>query len=84
MVRISALRKRGTFDSRILSGLGWTHPDRPLEPELVRVLDHGYVRGADLWHLACALFVSPDTAELSFLTLDCRQRGVAESLGFRD
>jgi len=64
-------------------GLTWLHPDRPLGPECRRVLEAGYVRGADLWHLACALFLSPDPSELAFASLDIRQRDVAEALGLR-
>lgn len=68
----------------LLSHLDWLFPDRPLTPEYSRVLDCGYVRGADLWHLACALFLSPDPEEISFVTLDQRQRTVALALGFAD
>lgn len=40
-------------------------------------------RGADLWHVASALYVAPSPADLYFLTLDERQRSVAATLGFR-
>lgn len=66
-----------------LPRLDWTYPDRPLGPEIDRVLAAGYVKGADAWHLACALFLSPDGADLHFVTLDARQRSVARSLGLR-
>jgi hypothetical protein len=46
------------------------------------VLEHGYLRGADLWHLACALFVVDEPDMLTFLTLDTRQQEVAAALGF--
>ncbi len=39
-------------------------------------------RGADLWHLACALWIAPDARGLAFVTLDKRQREVARKLGF--
>jgi hypothetical protein len=65
-----------------LSAITWISPDRPLRSEIVRVLEAGYVRGADCWHLATALYLAPDPGELTFLTLDVRQRGVAEALGF--
>jgi predicted nucleic acid-binding protein len=55
---------------------------RSLRPEIERVLAAGYVRGADCLHLATALYLTPDPAELTFLTLDERQRAVAEALGF--
>lgn len=60
----------------------WVYPNRPLSPEFERVLSTGLVRGADLWHLANALFLAHDSRELSFLTLDRRQQEVAVKLGF--
>lgn len=66
-----------------LAALSWVVPDRPLHAEIARVLAAGYVRGADCWHLAAALYVAREPAEISFLTLDERQRGVARKLGFR-
>ena len=51
-------------------------PDRALSDEIARVLEAGYVRGADCWHLATALYVAPDPSELTFLTLDLAQRGM--------
>lgn len=65
----------------LLAGISWVYPDRPLTSEMQTVLDAGYVRGADLWHLAVALFVDPDR-EIAFLTLDDRQRDVSQRLGF--
>jgi len=66
----------------LLSWLTWVYPDRPLTPEYARITAAGYLRGADLWHLANALFLAPDAADLSFLTLDGRQGDVARRLGF--
>lgn len=63
-------------------GIGWVNPDRPLSSEIVRVLQAGHVRGADCWHLACALYLSPEPSEITFLTLDERQLDVARTLGF--
>lgn len=57
-------------------------PDRALSDEIARVLGAGYVRGADCWHLATALYVAPDPSELTFLTLNLAQRKVAKALGF--
>ena len=59
-----------------------SRPIRRLTGEIDRALACGYVRGADLWHLACALFVTPEPADLAFLTLDAGQAGVAGRLGF--
>lgn len=62
--------------------IGWVLPNRPLTKEVGRVLGAGHVRGADLWHLACALYVTPKAGDLTFLTLDGRQKQVAAALGF--
>jgi predicted nucleic acid-binding protein len=67
----------------LLSDISWVVPDRPLHAEIASVLAAGYVRGADCWHLASALFVAEDAAAISFLTLDQRQAAVAKRLGFR-
>lgn len=67
----------------LVAGFRWILPDRPLSPEIRRVAERGYVRGADLWHLACALLVDPAASELVFATLDESQGRVAGSLGFR-
>jgi predicted nucleic acid-binding protein len=66
----------------LLAGITWVHPDRPLTRELDRITGAGYLRGADLWHLACALFLVPDGRDLAFVTLDRRQAAVAARLGF--
>jgi len=58
-------------------------PDRALSEEIARVVEAGYVRGADCWHLATALYVAPEPSALTFLTLDLAQRKVAKALGFR-
>jgi len=81
----SALHREGIEEGAdsLLAGLSWLHPDRSLRPEIVRVLRHGYVRGADLWHLACALYLKSRVKELLFLTLDQRQQDAAGKLGFR-
>lgn len=63
--------------------MSWIIPDCPLHQEIRRVLAAGYVRGADCWHLASALFLAEDPAKLSFLTLHQRQRTVAQMLGFQ-
>jgi hypothetical protein len=66
-----------------LDGVNWVLPDRSLSDEIRRVANVGYLRGADLWHVACAFFLSPNPADLAFLTLDHRQREVAAKLGFK-
>ena len=57
--------------------------DTSLAPEVDAALSAGYLRGADLWHVACALYVARAPGDISFVTLDERQRVVAAALGFR-
>jgi len=79
----SACHREGRpVDEHLFVALEWVHADRSLGPEIGRVLGAGYVRGADCWHLATALFAAPDPRQATFLTLDARQRGVAKALGF--
>ena len=80
----SALAREGLSSdpAGLLSGITWVHPNRPLSGEFERVTVEGYVRGADLWHLACALFLAPEAKDLAFLTLDRRQEEIARKLGF--
>ncbi len=76
-------RERYRFDASLISGIDWVLPDRPLAPELATALEAGYLRGADLWHVATALYIGREPRDISFVTLDDRQRTVAEALGFR-
>ena len=72
------------FDSEVLSNIEWVYNGyRSLGDEFERVLNVGYVRGADLWHLATALYTFDEPSEVTFLTLDRRQREVAAGLGFQ-
>lgn len=82
-LRAVLAREGREFVDGYLSGLDWIIPDRPLSPELGAVLELGYVRGEDLWHLATALYVARTPDRISFITLDKRQRTVATQLGFR-
>ena len=66
-----------------LAWMRWVFPYRRLTPEIDRILEAGLLRGPDLWHLACALFLRSRVDELSFLTLDNRQGEIARSLGLR-
>jgi len=65
----------------LIAGISWVYPDRRLTAEFETVLSAGYVRGADLWHLAVALFVDPQR-EIAFITLDDRQKALARMLQF--
>ena len=81
-LRASFARERVPIDSPLLSWISWILPDRPLSREITSVLSVGDLRGVDLWHLACALYLAEAPRDLSFVTLDDRQRVVAERLGF--
>ena len=67
----------------LLSGVQWIIPDRPLVREIEAALTVGYLRGGDLWHVAVSLYFFPEPGDITFLTLDNRQRAVAEALGFQ-
>ncbi|HEX5052835.1 MAG TPA: PIN domain-containing protein [Planctomycetota bacterium] len=64
-----------------LAAIEWVFPNRSLQPELERALSTGSLRGADLWHVGCALFLDRLLAPMTFVTLDRRQREVAEAAG---
>ena len=81
-VRAAYSRVGIEFDVRVLSGIRWVLPDRPLTPELRTALSAGYLRGADLWHVATALYLAPMPGDMSFITLDGSQESVASTLGF--
>ena len=76
-------REGWEFGDGYLSGVDWIIPDRPLSSELGTVIDSGYLAGADLWHLATALYIAREPDQISFITLDKRQRTVAARCGFR-
>jgi hypothetical protein len=80
----SALKREAVTGrpENLLSWLTWIYPNRALTPEFERITRLGYLRGADLWHVAHALFVAPDARDLTFLTLDTRQKEMATRLGF--
>ena len=71
------------FEPDLVSGIEWVLPDRPLTAEFATALDAGHLRGADLWHVATALYVAGEADRLSFVTLDQRQRDAAAALGFQ-
>ena len=81
-LRVAHMRDGRQVPPALLANVDWILPARPLGPEFEAVLSAGYLRGADLWHLACALYVTPDPGQLAFVTLDQRQREVAATLGF--
>lgn len=81
-LRAAFAREEVAWNEQIIAPIDWILPDRPLGEELARVLGGGYLRGADLWHLACALYLASALGStVEFLTLDARQRAVAAALG---
>ena len=81
-LRATLAREEMPTDAAVLKDLTWLLPDRPLSREITTVLAAGRLRGADLWHVASALYLAESPRELSFLTLDERQGEVARKLGF--
>ena len=75
-------REDEAFKDDFAAGIDWIFPARPLSAEFARALSAGYLRGADLWHVATALYVSPQPKNLTFATLDAVQARVASTLGF--
>ena len=82
-LRAAFAREQHEFEVDVLSRIDWILPDRPLASELARALEAGYLRGADLWHVAAALYVAPTPGDMTFITRDRRQRTVAAALGFQ-
>ena len=81
-VRSVYKRDGRTFTEDVLSNIDWIIPDSPLSEELDITSQSGYLRGADLWHIATALYMFDEPSEVTFLTLDHRQGEVAAALGF--
>ena len=83
-VRSVYAREGLQYDPKVVSSIGWAHPHRSLGSEMATALDvGGYLKGADLWHVAAALYVDESIiGRTAFITLDNRQRAVAAKLGF--
>ena len=79
----SALAGEGFAHARKwLEGISWVYPDRPSTKEFNKILDAGHLKGADLWHVATALYVSPNPRDLAIITLDIDMKSLTSSLGF--
>jgi hypothetical protein len=80
----SALAREGRRGrvGNFLAWMRWVLPRRRLTQEIDQILSTGWLKGPDLWHLACALFLQSQIENLSFLTLDNRQGEIAQALGF--
>ena len=81
-LRSTYARVARELDPSLLYDIEWVFPTRSLAPEFQRVLSAGYLRGADLWHVATALYLAPSPEDTYFVTLDRRQRVIAQALGF--
>ena len=67
----------------VLKTISLLLPDRSLKAEAREVLTQGHLRGADLWHLACAMFLAgADRSAVAFLSRDTAQRTMASRIGF--
>jgi predicted nucleic acid-binding protein len=79
----AALHREGVAEvPAFLDSVTWIFPVRAMSSEMRDILQVGYLRGADLWHLATALYASPNPGDLTFISLDAQQRKVAALLGF--
>lgn len=79
----SALAREGVeYSARHTAHLNWISPSRSLGSEMAAALKVGYLRGADLWHVAVALYAAAEPRDVAFVSLDVRQRDVARNLGF--
>ena len=83
-VRSAFAREGLTLPSGVLDGIQWVLPTRPLSAEIETALSAGgYLRGADLHHVATALYMAGNPERMAFVTLDIGQGAVAAALGFR-
>jgi hypothetical protein len=80
---LSVMRRESVERAEVpaLQSLSWVLPDRRLGPELEKVLAAGYLRGADLWHVACCLYLVDRAGGVRFVTVDERQASVALAVG---
>ncbi len=82
-LRATCRREGQPTPEHLLARIAWVHASRPLSVEMETALRFGSLRGADLWHVATALYAAPEPGAISFVTLDRRQWRVAVALGFR-
>ena len=83
-LRAACRREGRPVPAHLLARIGWILAHRPLSAEMETALEAGGLRGADLWHVASALYATPEPEAIAFVTLDRRQAGVAATLGFMD
>lgn len=80
--RSAFVRAERPFDRHLLAGIRWVLPNRSLTEEIEIALRAGYLRGADLLHVATALYAARGEEGMTFLTLDRQLQEVAQALGF--
>ena len=81
-LRSTYARVARELDPSLLYDIEWVFPTRSLAPEFQRVLSAGYLRGADLWHVATVLHFAPSPQDTYFVTFDRTQQAIVQSLGF--
>lgn len=82
-LRAACSREGRPVPTDLLDRIGWILTNRPLTDEIKTALDAGYLRGADLWHVATALYAAPEPGAISFITLNDSQARVAAALNLR-
>ncbi|MDE2982197.1 MAG: PIN domain-containing protein [Gemmatimonadota bacterium] len=82
-LRAACSREGCRVPTDLLDRIGWILTNRPLSDEIKTALGAGYLRGADLWHVATALYAAPDPGAISFITLNDSQARVAAALNFK-
>lgn len=68
---------------KIMANISLIMPDRSLFEEYREIFAGGYCRGADAYHLACALYLKEQEDIFEFITLDLQQARVARACGFQ-
>lgn len=80
-------RQGSEYDAAIsaLNAIEVVYPNVSLRDYSVEIARrYSYLRGADLLHVSCALWLSSKRPEsFGFLTLDKKQNSVARDIGFR-
>lgn len=68
---------------KVIGSVSLFFANSDLTKELRRIFEIDYIRGADAYHLACALALDPKAEELCFCSLDKKQLTIAKALGFK-
>ena len=82
----SAAKRVGVFPERVDAMLGhieFFSPSYSLQKEYRKIYKAGYCKGADTYHLACALDLSEKIPGLQFLSADRKQTDLAKKMGLK-